>query len=142
MIHRSLEQALRVLASPGMVYQYSHLVVHFETFYPYSMFKLQATALVMVSTRNFGSSSCANFWFCTSRLLILAACWLILCCLCQEFFDSLGSCDTSDITEAVVSITAVQELSFPNLLQLLKVRANRPQNWVQGLRGVRGLQTL
>ena len=31
------------------------------------MFKLLATAFVMVSTRKFGSSSCANFWVCASR---------------------------------------------------------------------------
>ena len=123
MTHRSPEQASRVLASPGMVYWYSHLFVLAEFFLSILMFSLLATAFVMVSTRNFGSSSCTNFWFCTSRLLILAACWSILCCLCWEFFDSLGSHDTSDITEAVVSITALQELTFPDLLLLPKVSA-------------------
>ena len=41
--------------------------------------------------------------------------------LCQEFFDSWGSCDLSHITDLVVSITAAQELILPVVLQLTNV---------------------
>ena len=90
-----------------------------------------ATACVIVWTRNLGSTSWFSFWFWASMLLILDACWSIWLCLCQEFFDSLGSCNTSDIVEAVVSIAVAQELIFPDLLQLPKVKAKWPQNWVR-----------
>ena len=75
------------------------------------MFKLLATAFVIVSTRNFGSKA--------GLILVLGlqatdlGCLMVnLFCLCQESFDSLGSLATLDIVEAVVSIAAAWRANF------------------------------
>ena len=93
------------------------------------MFKLLATAVVIVSTKNLGSSNCPNFLFCASRLLIWESCCSIF--LCLEFFDSLHSPASSYITYEEVSIAAVWELVLPDLLLPPNIIARWPWNWVK-----------
>ena len=103
----------------------------FWSLLPPLMFKLLATAWIMVLTRNLGSKSWASFWFWATRMLIFDACCCILFCLCWEFFDNIDSHNSSDITEEVVSIAVAQELILHNLLWPPKVSAKWPQNWVK-----------
>ena len=111
------------------------LQIHWENYqclWVLPIFKLLATRFSdAVSTKNLGSSSCLNFLFCASRLLICEACCLIFLCLYLDFFDSLHSPVFSDITYEEVLIAAVWELVFTNLLLPPNIITRHPRNWVK-----------
>ena len=96
-----------------------------------SIFRLLPTAWVIVSTKNIGSSNWPSLLFWASRLFICEACWLILFCLCLEFFHNLHSPASSEMTHEETSTAAIWEPVCLNLLQPLKVIARQPQNWVK-----------